>query len=225
MQARAAQVRQQLADAYLDQLESGSQATAALLADAGVLDAEGRQRAVRRILTLLAESGDQLTVGEIGLPAILRVLSAAEEHEAIYRFVTQTDGLSYGRMVADGATSLLEHWTGMETRNSSNHFMLGAIGTWFVESVAGLRQAPESIAWRRAVVSPRPLQEVPTASLTFDSPAGTYALGWQREDDRLDLQLSVPEGAEVELAPPPGYDGASQTLTGGSHTFTWRRSS
>ncbi|WP_156252889.1 family 78 glycoside hydrolase catalytic domain [Pseudactinotalea terrae] len=223
MQARAAQVRRQLADAYLDQLETGSQATAALLADAGVLDAEGQQRAVRRILALLAAGDDQLTVGEIGLPAILRVLSAAEEHEAIYRFVTQTAGLSYGRMVADGATSLLEHWTGMQTRNSSNHVMLGAVGTWFLESIAGLRQAPESVGWAHAVVSPRPLADVPTASLVFDSPAGTYELSWVSDETDLRVHVEVPEGTEARLDPPPGYEGASEVRGPGTHDVSYRR--
>lgn len=222
MRIRAQEVRGLLARDHAVELESGSQAAAALLADAGVLDAEGRARAVCRILDLLADD-DQLTVGEIGLPAIVRVLSEAEEHEAIYRFVTQTDGPGYGQMVADGATALLEHWTGMRTRNSSNHFMLGAIGTWFISSVAGLRQARDDIGWRRAIVSPRPLDAVPSAAFTFDSPAGRYTASWELAGDRLSMELTVPVGAEVDLVPPTGYPGQAQTLHGGHHEATFRR--
>lgn len=223
MRDRAAEVRSRLAEAFGADLDTGSQATAALLADAGVLDPVGRSRAVRRILDLLAQGDDQLTVGEIGLPAVLRVLAAAEEHEAIYRFVTQTHGPGYGQMVADGATALLEHWTGMRTRKSSNHFMLGAIGTWFISSVAGLAQAPDGVGWRRAVVSPRPLENVSTAALTFDSPAGPYAVAWHRDDDQLTLELTVPDGAEARLVPPPGYDGGPRRYGAGRFTVSWSR--
>src|SRR5699024_5906556 len=89
MRRRAAEVRALLAARYAAELDGGSQASAALLADAGVLDAGGRSRAVARLLQLLAEGEDQLTVGVVGLPALLRSLSAAVELEQIYRSVVQ----------------------------------------------------------------------------------------------------------------------------------------
>ncbi|WP_420112301.1 family 78 glycoside hydrolase catalytic domain [Pseudactinotalea sp.] len=223
LQDRALQVRSQLAFSYADQLETGSQATPALLADAGVLDARHRDRAVQRLLTLLREGQNQLTVGEIGLPAALRTLAAAEEHEQIYRFVTQTAGPGYGQMLADGATALIEHWTGMRSRKSANHFMLGAVGTWFLESIAGFKQAPDGVAWDRAVVSPRPLASVPTASLTFDSPAGAYEVGWVADEVGLQVRLAVPAAGEVWFTPPPGFVGRSTRLGTGSYDLNLRR--
>ncbi|WP_147915612.1 family 78 glycoside hydrolase catalytic domain [Ruania zhangjianzhongii] len=223
MRSRAAEVRGQIAEQYTGELASGSQATAALLADSGALDEDNQARAVDHLITLLREGDDQLTVGEIALPAVLRTLVAAEEHEQIYRFVTQTAGPSYGQMLADGATALVEHWTGMRSRKSANHFMLGAIGTWFLESVAGLRHASDGVGWRRAVVSPRPLDSVPTASLTFDSPGGTYVLDWQREADQLRIRLDVPAQAEAQCVPPPGYSGPVEVRGSGRHEITYTR--
>ena len=220
---RATQVRAQLKDAYAAELETGSQAAVALLADSGILDEADHVRAVARLLTLLRDGDDQLTVGEIGLPAVLRTLAAAEEHEQIYRFVTQTAGPGYGQMLADGATALIEHWTGMRSRKSANHVMLGAVGTWFLESVAGFSQAPDSVGWAHAVISPRPLEAVPTASLTFDSPAGTYELGWIRDAADLRVRVAVPEGADARFEPPPGYDGAPHMHGPGHHEVTYTR--
>ena len=223
MRRRAAEIREQIATRYSEQLATGSQATAALLADSGALDEHSRARAVDRLLTLLREGDNQLTVGEIGLPAVLRTLVAAEEHEQIYAFVTQSAGPGYGQMLADGATALVEHWTGIRSRKSANHFMLGAIGTWFQESVAGLRQAPDGVGWRHAIISPRPLASVPSASLTFDSPAGTYALDWQQGTDALQLRLDVPSGAEATCEPPPGYTGTAEVRGPGRHEITYAR--
>ena len=223
MRGRADEVRALIAATYAGELETGSQASAALLADAGVLDADGRSRAVARLLGLLAEGGDQLTVGEIGLPALLRTLAAAEEHEQIYRSVVQTSGPGYGQMLADGATSLCEHWPGLRSRRSANHFMLGGIGTWFLQSVAGLAQAPDGVGWRGALVSPRPLASVPSASVRFDSPAGAYAVDWQQDGESLRLDVAVPDGATVECLPPPEHTGTVQMLGAGTHQITYRR--
>lgn len=222
MRDRAAEIRAQLVHTYADQIAGGSQATAALLADSGALDAADHARAVERLLTLLREGDDQLTVGEIGLPAVLRTLAAAEQHEQIYRFVTQTAGPGYGQMLADGATALIEHWTGVRSRKSANHFMLGAVGTWFLESIVGFRQAPDGVAWHHAVLSPRPLASVPTAALTFDSPTGTFAVDWARDGNELRVQVTVPDGADVRLDPPPGYAGVSGVRGPGTHELTWR---
>ena len=223
MRRRAAEVRALLAARYAAELDGGSQASAALLADAGVLDAGGRSRAVARLLQLLAEGEDQLTVGEIGLPALLRTLSAAEEHEQIYRSVVQTRGPGYGQMLADGATSLCEHWPGLRSRRSTNHFMLGGIGTWFLQSVAGLAQAADGVGWRGAVVSPRPLASVPSASLHFDSPAGAYAVDWRRDGESLRLHVQVPDGAQARCLPPPEHTGTAQMLGAGQHQITYTR--
>lgn len=222
MGARADEVRRALRERYLGELENGSQASAALLADTGALSDEEYDRAVARLVHLLEQGDGAQTVGEIGLPAVIRVLSRAERHDALYRMTTQVHSPGYGIMVRDGATSLCEHWTGPATRRSANHFMLGMIGDWFIESLAGLRQAEGSIGWQAAEISPRPLPGLDSARARFDSVAGAYEVSWRREGSTLCLDVAVPEEGTAFVTPPPGWSGARTQYGPGRHRIDYR---
>jgi len=223
MTARAREVRALLRAEYRTQAFAGSQASAALMADGGGLTPDERRRATAHLVRLLTEADGQQTFGEIGLPAALRVLARAERHDVIHRFVTHAHGPGYGQMLQDGMTALSEHWTGTRTRRSANHFMLGAVGGWFIESLVGMRQEENSIAWRSAVISPRPLATLERARSSFDSPTGTYDVAWAVHEHVLRLDVTVPRTGSARLLPPPGWIGTAATVGPGAHTTEYRK--
>ena len=78
--ARAKDLRRKLETTYVDRLGvggtigSGSQASLALLIDVNVLTRARRADAARELIQLIHREGDRITVGEIGLAALQRVL-------------------------------------------------------------------------------------------------------------------------------------------------------
>ncbi|HEY9292167.1 MAG TPA: family 78 glycoside hydrolase catalytic domain [Microlunatus sp.] len=207
---RTAEIRGRLADRYLtrqddDPLTVSSQASLALLLDlGGVFTDQQRSTAENLLLQRIHADGDRFTVGEIGLPALLRQLTRLGEHELIATMATRTDVPGYGQMVTEGCTALAEHWTGVSSGASANHFMLGYIDRWLTGSVAGLAQAPGDIGWRRARIAPIPLSGVDSARADHHSDLGRWAVEWAREPSLVRLQVSVPPGAEAEIVSPPG---------------------
>ena len=136
----------------------------------GIVPAErARRRVLDHLVANLQANGYHLNLGEIGLPALFDVLSAAGRHDVIYQIATQTTAPSYGAMLARGATSLTEFWDGS---GSQNHFMLGAIDKWFTSGLAGIGQAPSRPASRpgdRAGIRRRP---DPCARGRYETPNG-----------------------------------------------------
>ncbi|SDT36325.1 family 78 glycoside hydrolase catalytic domain [Microlunatus soli] len=212
----AGRLRRLLADDQIRETDggprigSGSQASLALMIDlGGVLSATQQQHAEQELVELLHRGGGRITVGEIGLPALVRVLTRLGEHELIRTMVSRTDVPGYGQMLAAGYTALAEHWTGAASRKSANHFMLGYIDRWLTGSIGGLEQAPGDVGWRRAVVAIAPLAGLDRAQHDYDGPSGRWALEWQRDGDTVRLRITVPPGAEAEIVTPAGFRDAA----------------
>lgn len=184
---------------------SGSQASLAMLVDLGALTGTRREAAGQQLVVRIHDAGDRITVGEIGLAALQRVLVERGEHELLRTVYTRLDTPSYGTMLAAGETTLHEHWTGRATNGSANHFMLGYVAHWLTGSVAGLRQDVGSVAWERALVAPAPVEGVESAATHHDSPAGRYSVEWRRTVGGLVLRVVVPPAGSARLVLPEGF--------------------
>ncbi|MER6007856.1 family 78 glycoside hydrolase catalytic domain [Nonomuraea angiospora] len=219
----ADRVRQRLQTEYATEpsrIGSGSQASLALALDAGLVAHQHRRQVIEQLARLIEHGGHAVTTGEIALPALFRVLGAAGRHDILYRLVTQTDNPGYGAMVRNGDTALAESWQARPGQASANHFMLGYVMTWLTEDVAGLKQAADSVGWRRVVVAPRGLDLADAAEVSYDSPAGTYLIRWERHGRRAEITVRVPEHGHASFDCPAGYtltSPASITLPPGEH--------
>jgi alpha-L-rhamnosidase len=188
----------------IDSYGSGSQACDAFALDIGAVPAELRDTVTAHLVRSIADAGDHLTVGEIALPAVFRVLSSAGHDELIYRIATRTDSPSYGFQLAAGATALTEAWDGPTRGLSQNHFMLGAIDSWFTGGLAGIGQADDSIAYRHAVIRPAPVGDLTAAAATIPTPYGPLRSAWSRADGEFRLTVDIPVGVEADVIMPNG---------------------
>ncbi len=183
---------------YLDRerhtYASGSQASDALALDLGVVPAEERLAVLGHLIAGIEAAGDHVTVGEIALPSLFRVLSAAGRDDVVYRIASRTDHPSYGYQVVNGATSLTEKWDGPTARPplSQNHFMLGAIDAWFTSGLAGIRQAPDSVAYTKLEIRPAVVGDLTEVTGRYRTPSGEVISGWHRDGARVELTVTVP---------------------------------
>ena len=172
------------------------------------------------LLQRIARDGNAFTVGEITFGMLVRTVHEAGHGDLILSIIRRTDVPGYGTQLARGITALAETWSAERQavgEGSNNHFMLGMIDDWMHENVAGLVQAPGSVGWRQALVSPTFLAGVPSAESVHESPLGRYEVSWQREtDDTVRVNVVVPPdgSALIRVAGIPEH-----VVAQGAHTF------
>ncbi|WP_141013463.1 family 78 glycoside hydrolase catalytic domain [Nocardioides sambongensis] len=210
--ARAARIAEDYRSAYYDAEQgtwsNGNQAALALSLDEDLVPEDQRDAAVQALVTRIEADGGQFMVGEVGLYALLRVLAEEGRHDLIHELATRPTGNSYAKFVNSGSTSLPEHWSGRGGTGSQNHYMLGMLEGWLNESLAGLTQAPDSVAFEHVVVQPALVEGVDSASTTYDSVRGPIATSWSRDQGTLDLTVEVPGNTTATVRVPEAADGS-----------------
>jgi alpha-L-rhamnosidase len=83
-------------------------------------------------------------------------------------------------------------------------------------AVAGLELDPAQPGYRHILFRPRPGGTLTWAEASLDTVHGPAAIRWERDGASLKLDLTVPDGAEATLQPPPGY-GPDRNLPPGRH--------
>ncbi|WP_327581556.1 glycoside hydrolase family 78 protein [Nonomuraea sp. NBC_00507] len=201
-----------VAAAFAREYAPGSQASGVLALDLGVAPEAELDR-------VCASLKDGVTVGEVVLPALFRVLGRAGRHEELWEFARRTDHPSYGYQVRHGATALTEAWDGPTRGLSQNHYMLGAIDAWFYRHLAGIGQAPGSAGFRRLLVEPAVPGELAEVRAATATPYGRVAVAWQRDEDGFHLEVDVPPGSTAEVRLPVPACAPAGTVALGPRAF------
>jgi alpha-L-rhamnosidase len=179
----------------------GGQGAEALALDMGAIPQSERDRVRKHFIDSVQSAGHHLVLGEISLPAALRVLSEAGRDDIVYEIATQTTSPSYGYQVEAGNTALGETWDGGPGQ-SQNHFMLGAIDAWFTARLAGIEQRPGSIGYRELRIAPAVLGDLTSAAGSYTTPYGTVRTSWHLNGSHYHLTATVPAGTTAEVHVP-----------------------
>ncbi|MFD4327387.1 alpha-L-rhamnosidase C-terminal domain-containing protein [Nocardioides sp. NPDC058538] len=137
---------------------------------------------------------------------------ASFEMGLLDEWVQRDDGVSYGKFLAAGATSLPESWT--SSGASQNHYMLGAIDSWFTGGVAGITQADDSVAWKKVVIEPALVGDVESAASSYESVRGTISSSWVRTDGQVRLTATIPPNTTATVRVPAAEGVRVTTPTG-----------
>jgi alpha-L-rhamnosidase len=179
----------------------GGQGAEALALDMGAYPTGEKDRLLAHFTGSVESAGYHLLLGEISLPAAFRVLSAADRDDIVHRIATQTTSPSYGYQVLAGNTTLGESWDG-GAGQSQNHFMLGAVDSWFTSRVAGIAQTADSVGYAELLIDPAVEGELTSASGSYRTPYGLARTDWARTADRFRLTVDVPAGSTAEIHVP-----------------------
>ena len=91
----------------------------------------------------------------------------------------------------------------MDGSQSLNHCMLGHVIEWYYGHVAGIRQAPGSVGWKRILIGPNP-GTLTHAEATLQTPTGRVASRWRVDHDKLRLETEIPPGVTATAVLPSG---------------------
>lgn len=174
------------------------------------------EQAALRLAELVEEQGPR--TGFLGVNLLCPVLSAHGRDDLAHALLRRTDPPSWLYQVRHGATTVWERWDGVgaPSMNSFNHYAFGSIGEWLYSGVAGIDQAPGSVAYRELVIRPRP-GDLAWASASFESPRGRIAVSWERVGQDFRLAVTIPPGASATVHLP---DGPTHRVLSGDHSFT-----
>lgn len=154
-----------------------------------------RQKTAKGLADLIHESGDHLTTGFVGTPFLLHALSDNGYTELAYTLLLQTSYPSWLFSVSLGATTMWEHWDGINENgdvwskdmNSFNHYAYGAVGDWIYGKACGIQIPEDGAGFAKVRVAPLPDKRIGSLFASIDTRHGTGFLQMvpQRRKDAL----------------------------------------
>ncbi|KAF2096021.1 alpha-L-rhamnosidase [Rhizodiscina lignyota] len=171
---------------------SGSMASNAIALDMGAVPSQYQSAVFDSLVKKIKDETYHMLVGEIALPSLFRVLQAHSRDDVLFDMMSVTTNVSYGFQVAQGATSLWEHWDGVS--GSLNHWMFGYGEAW-LRRLSGMSQATGDVAWQSIEFQPIVVGDLLHANSTFRSPRGWVKTAWNLDGDTLAYAITVPVGS------------------------------
>ena len=153
---------------------------------------------------------DHIAAGLMGVPIFTEWCIRERETELMATILQQPDYPGYLDMIDNGATTTWESWDcgreGKEDR-SRVHNCYNGIGTWFYQSLAGIRPDPEQPGYKHFFIDPQPLEGVDTIRVAKPTPYGTIRVdierSWTNQTAKPTtiLKVEIPEGTTATIFP------------------------
>ena len=165
----------------------------------GLLPKDAVQSALRILADDVAAHGNALTTGMFGTQYLFEVLSAHGNAALAGQVLTHKEYPGYFYMMANGATTLWEHWVLRQCLNvhSNCHPMFGSFEQWFLRHVLGICVTEDAIGCDKVRLSPHAVAGITWASGWLDTPRGRLSLSWKLVDGKMVVDESVPSGVKV----------------------------
>ncbi|MBN1418246.1 MAG: glycoside hydrolase family 78 protein [Planctomycetes bacterium] len=176
----------------------------------GLVPAEERERVVANLVANIRSQGGHLDAGILGTKYLIDALTENGRADLVYGMATKTDFPSWGRWLAQGATTLWEEWQGGGSRN---HIMFGHISAWFYAALAGIAPDPEGPGFERIIIRPQPVGDLTWARAEHVSLFGPIRSAWRKEGDTFRLDVTIPPNSTATVHVPA--KGAPDVTEGG----------
>lgn len=159
--------------------------------------------AAKTLAEMIRKNNNHLNTGFLSTAYLCRMLSDYGQTETAYDLLLQENSPSWLYEVKKGATTIWESWLGIDEkgdiRSSFNHYSLGAVSGWLVDSVCGIRVSDGDIT-----VTPKPDKRLGWAKGAYDSPYGRIESSWRYEGSACTFLVTVPSGTEALITLPDG---------------------
>ncbi len=199
-------VRENLIDFQSMTVAGNCQTSQAISIFYNVFEENEKPAAFNKLMELVKNADDHMTTGVIGGRVLFHVLSEFGESDLAYKMITRKDYPSYGNWIERGATTLWEEFKPEGGPVSSlNHHFWGDISHWFIRWVAGIHFNPERNNINRVDIKPSFITCLDNAEGYYYAPAGEIKTFWQRLDNNVYLDVSVPEVMVGQIILPDGY--------------------
>ncbi len=181
----------------------GTQACQAFALHMGLVP-DSKVPAVLRVMVddIQGPNRGHLSTGIFGTKYMLHALSDFGAHETAYTVANQPDFPGWGHMLANGATTLWEHWEFSDNTFSHNHPMFGTISEWFYKELAGIQPLPESRGFDVFRIQPRIANDLSWVKARYNSLRGPIVSQWEKSNGRLLVQVRIPVNTKARVVLP-----------------------
>jgi alpha-L-rhamnosidase len=161
---------------------------------------------------VLVTNRGHVDTGIFGTKFMLNALSDAGRADVAAIMVGQQTFPGWGHMLANGATTLWEHWEYSDNTYSHNHPMFGSVSEWIYKSVAGIAPAPDAVGFDRILIRPQFVPGLTWVRGAYRSVRGVIAVEWAQRPDGIHLTVTIPPntGAQVAL-PAPAWQAITES--------------
>jgi alpha-L-rhamnosidase len=178
----------------------GSQTSQLLPLVLGFVPEELRALVIARFVDQIARDNHHLTTGFVGTPWLLTGLTEAGQGELAYRIATQPDYPGFIDAVLNrGNTVMKEDWKGGRVQMPS---LQGPIGSWFYQSLAGIRPDPAAPGFKRFSIRPELAGDLAWVKAHHDSGHGRIAVWWRRAPSAFEMEVTVPPNTQARIHVP-----------------------
>jgi alpha-L-rhamnosidase len=143
-----------------------------------------------------------IATGLVGIPVFTEWAVRNNESDLMYSILKKREYPGYLYMIDNGATSTWEHWNGARSRI---HNCYNGIGSWFYQSLGGIRKEDNSPGYQHIVINPAIPKGITWANTTKETPYGTVSVRWSYEKESFRLEVMVPVGSGAMVVLPDGY--------------------
>lgn len=140
--------------------------------------------------------GGHVSTGVLGIQHLMRGLTEYGRVDMAWKIATNESYPSWGYMVKKGATTIWELWNGDTAdpaMNSANHVMLlGDLIIWYYEDLAGIKCAPDAIAYKKLIMAPVFPEGLDRVSATYKSVYGEISSAWKKDNVSFSWDITIP---------------------------------
>ncbi|TWT66891.1 Bacterial alpha-L-rhamnosidase [Posidoniimonas polymericola] len=229
----AAKIKQAFAAYYLDsggKLQNAPETQTAYVLTLAfeLVPEESRAKVGKHLVRLIEEADGHLRTGFLGTPYLTKTLDDIGRPDLAYDLLFKETYPSWFYSINQGATTMWERWNsytrdkgfGDPGMNSFNHYAYGAIGQWMYERVAGLAIDPAHPGYKHFFVRPLIGDQLDSAQAEIETPYGRAASAWEKQGDRVVMEIVVPPNTTATVEFPDGREPV--TLAAGEHRFESR---
>jgi len=150
------------------------------------------EKAVSELVNNIEDHGGHLTTGIFGTKYSLDVLSKYGYAEIASKMVSQKGYPGWDHMLANGATTLWEHWEFSDNTYSHNHPMFGSVSEWFYKWLAGIQADSSAVGFDKITIRPQITSDVNWVKAHYNSVNGKIISEWKRDENSFHLNITIP---------------------------------
>lgn len=151
-----------------------------------------------------------VSTGVLGIQHLMRGLTKYNNVDLAYKIATNRTYPSWGYMIDKGATTIWELWNGDTAdpaMNSGNHVMLlGDLLIWYYEDLAGIKNHPESTAFKKLLMEPKFPEGLTHVEATYNSVRGEIKSEWSKENDKFFWNITIPGNSSAVVRLPKKFN-------------------
>ena len=165
--------------------------------------------------TLFKESAGRfkghIATGLVGISILTQWATQNQQTDFVYSMLKKRTYPGYLYMIDHGATLTWEEWDG---ERSQLHNCYNAIGSWFIQALAGITPDEANPGYKHFFIRPQMVEGISWAKTSKDTPYGVVEVSWKQENGYFEMDVEIPVGSSATVVLPNGEE---KKLGSGNH--------